>query len=243
MCFGSGQPKTHRATRAQLVELAPRQGAGHPDRSAAVVQEAAFRTYLGEVGQYISARRRQISIVAVGGIVNTLLLRTRTATQDVDFFTDGVPVEDQRLLVEAARAVRARHASELAQDWMNNHTILYVPRELRQSLVEEGYRQQAIVFQSAGLNIYAAPWSYAFVSKLDRISTAGKARDYDPVDAAAYLHQYLSARAAHQIRESMIVEWLQRFQLRTQGDSRRAALRSINNAYEQRFGSRPILQS
>jgi len=65
-----------------------------------------------------------ISIVTVGGAVNTLLLHTRLTTSDVDFFFRTKTKNDRVAGVLVAAEV-ARKALDLDEHWMNNHTAVF----------------------------------------------------------------------------------------------------------------------
>ncbi len=56
-------------------------------------------------------------------------------------------------------------------------------------LYEEARQQNVINFDRNGLTVYAAPWRYALLAKMDRLGTISKAKEYDLGDAVAYLHE------------------------------------------------------
>jgi hypothetical protein len=68
--------------------------------------------------------------------------------------------------------------------------MLFIPRNLRARLLAESIEQNYTVFSAPGLRVIAAPWSYAFLAKLDRMAGRG-GKPYHPEDAANYLQQYL----------------------------------------------------
>src|SRR5256885_3261316 len=57
---------------------------------------------LGAAARYLSNRNRNITIVAVGGAVNTILLRSRDTTHDVDFIHADVQSSEMSLIDQAA---------------------------------------------------------------------------------------------------------------------------------------------
>lgn len=80
---------------------------------------------LGEVASLLLKAKQDITIVAVGGAVNTVLLRSRESTSDVDFFYHTkTRNEDVSAIVKAAEKV----AKSLGVDkhWLNNHTALFI---------------------------------------------------------------------------------------------------------------------
>lgn len=80
---------------------------------------------LTAVASTLNAKRRNVSVIAVGGAVNTLYMRTRPATGDVDFFyRTKTRHEDVTQLIRAADS--ARKKLKLEDHWLNNHTALFI---------------------------------------------------------------------------------------------------------------------
>jgi hypothetical protein len=67
----------------------------------------------------------KITIVAVGGAVNTLYLKSRPQTTDVDFFyRTKLASKDVTAIVKAAgKAAKAIGADD---NWLNNHTAVFI---------------------------------------------------------------------------------------------------------------------
>lgn len=172
-----------------------------------------------------------MTLIAVGGAVNTMLLQSRTSTHDVDFFSAGLDNASGLLLEEAARAAEERSPVPLGGDWLNNSTTLFMARALRNELGQLAERQNDIVFRAPGLTVLAAPWEYAFCTKIDRM-TKRNMRVYDCADAAAYLNRlivttnrgrpisaaFLQQRAAHYGAQAPL-----------------AQLQTVNIEYQKRF--------
>ena len=178
----------------------------------------------------------------VGGAVSTILLQTRRSTHDIDFFAEGLAKQDGKLLYEAAAVVRSQPGSRLEEDWINNRTIYFIAPTLRQELTRCGFEQNDIVFSAPGLTLYAAPWSYAFVSKFDRIQGGGH-RSHDPGDAAVYLDKWLRSKQQSNIPVAAIADTIRRYQLKVAREQDfMDALRKVNDAYQSRLGRRPIQQ-
>lgn len=55
------------------------------------------------VTAYIAKQKKNVVVIAVGGAVNTIFLRTRTSTHDVDFFNNLLTPADFALLVGGAK--------------------------------------------------------------------------------------------------------------------------------------------
>ncbi|KAK1219353.1 hypothetical protein PQX77_017928 [Marasmius sp. AFHP31] len=192
----------------------------------------SIKSGLKAVADSIRAKGNNISIVAVGGAVNTVLLRTRQSTSDVDFFyRTKTKHEDVTQVILAADA--ARKALKLDDHWLNNHTALFIQvgvflttfawekgftdeiintqEGTIQRLYDEAVQQKDIVFNAPGLTVYAAPWRYALAAKLDRLSMPG-ARPYDLSDAVDYLARLIEKQGGKAVKKSALKAWATEFQ-------------------------------
>jgi hypothetical protein len=147
---------------------------------------------LGYVAEYLRSKNEQLTIVTVGGAVNTLFLQSRQSTHDVDFLGTNLDNRQQGLLDEAAQYAESQSRVPLAGEWFNNQTALWLPIDVHRELTRVALEQNAIVFEERGLKVVAAPWSYAFCTKADRLSR-DNARPYDLADAPSYLRFYIDA--------------------------------------------------
>ncbi len=196
------------------------------------------------MASYITGRRRELSIVVVGGVVSTMLLRTRDSTQDIDFFSEQLSREDAKLLMEASQHVRQQLTDpRLGSGWFNNMTTFFINSRIRAQLVAEGLAQNAVVFQSPGLTLLAAPWAYQFCAKVHRMAGGGR-KGHDAGDAAGYLYQFLTSQNMQTISADEIGQLLERYQI--QGIDRSGlleAFQAINEAFAARYGNaNPIVQ-
>ena len=146
---------------------------------------------LGFVAQYLRERNEDLVIIAVGGAVNTVLLKTRNVTHDVDFFGATLDGRRLRMLREAGQFAIERSSVQLSQDWLNNATAR-MPGVVENidHLIQAAVEQNDVLFSERGLKVLAAPWRYAFVKKVSRL-TQGTGRTYDAADAVAYIHQHI----------------------------------------------------
>ncbi|KAI0110318.1 hypothetical protein GGR51DRAFT_510619 [Nemania sp. FL0031] len=192
---------------------------------------------LGNVASYVKKKGGDITVVAVGGAVNTIHLRSRLATQDLDFFNNRLTPKDFELLVMGARESLKRDKT-LEEDWFNNRTILFMPQEQRSTLTDEAFNQQEVIFHQPGLTILAAPWNYAFCCKVDRLAGGGiqSARIYDLDDAVQYLAQYLKLQRQTQIQRETIKAWFARFLL-SWNDNVEEVIVKVNRAYQANGGT------
>lgn len=179
---------------------------------------ATLEKALKDVATYIKKHGRELTIVAVGGAVNCMALRTRDTTHDFDFFNNRFGPKDYELFAAAAASAQKK-TKQLDTGWLNNRTVVFMPIDLRDSLTDEAIRQNDIVFNSPGLRVLAAPWNYALCCKIDRIAGSGitSKRPYDLDGAVAYLRRYLSRLPAgpneKRIPKAEIIAWMARFGL------------------------------
>ncbi|CEJ57059.1 hypothetical protein PMG11_05767 [Penicillium brasilianum] len=111
---------------------------------------------LQNVAAYIASKDQGITLIVVGGTINTMLLRSRPNTHDVDFFNDNLTPAEIKCLSKATKSAFKKNRT-LGQEWLNNHTVLFIPLHIRRILTMEALDQHAIVFQASGLTILAAP--------------------------------------------------------------------------------------
>ena len=84
-----------------------------------------IRQGLTSVAATLHSKGQNISLVAVGGAVNTLLLHTRESTGDVDFFYwTKTRNEDVTKVIVAANSAATK--LKLGDHWLNNHTAVFI---------------------------------------------------------------------------------------------------------------------
>lgn len=177
--------------------------------------------------------------VTVGGAVNTVHLRSRPGTHDIDFFLPRPDDSEHRALIVAARHVNRRSGGALGAEWFNNATQLLIGAANQSRLASAAFEQNAVVYDKTssarGLRLSAAPWPYAISAKLARISTA-RHRAYDMEDAVRYLGEYL--RLGQQ--RSVSARGIRRWESQHGHSITDEVLRSANASYNELFGSYPI---
>lgn len=151
-----------------LRELAPRRTPGQEVPIPNLTRDILLKA-LSTVASFIKKKGGDVTVVAVGGAVNTIHLQSRMVTHDVDFFNSRMTAQEIALLVDGAKAT-AKRTKGLEGDWFNNRTILFMPRAQAASLTDQAFAQNEVIFHESGLKILAAPWHYAFCCKVDRIS-------------------------------------------------------------------------
>ncbi|KZV63926.1 hypothetical protein PENSPDRAFT_615930 [Peniophora sp. CONT] len=170
-----------------------------------------IRRGLSIVAAAVHGQGMNINMVTVGGTVNTMLLRTRQSTTDVDIFfrTKARTVDTLRVLTAATSA--ACKGLGLEEGWLNDDVALYVQEDSLKELYEEAIEQNEIVFRASGFTVYAAPWRFALITKVDRLSKA-EARPYDMSDAVAFLSR-LVAQHGVALRREELASWAIEFEL------------------------------
>ena len=97
-----------------------------PGASAAVsLTEKHITDGLNAVAAQLAKDKLNISIVAVGGAVNALYLRSRSTTSDVDFFY-RTKTKDQNVTRVISAAEGASKKLGLDKQWLNNHTAVFI---------------------------------------------------------------------------------------------------------------------
>lgn len=53
------------------------------------------------VAQYLAQREKQVSIVTTGGVINTVVIRSRQTTHDIDFLNPRIANGNEAIFLEA----------------------------------------------------------------------------------------------------------------------------------------------
>lgn len=80
-------------------------------------------------------------------------------------------------------------------------------------LYDRAIQQNEKVFSAKGLTVYAAPWDYAMMTKLDRAAKPGS-KSYDMTDAVDYLGCLIRSRGGRAVKRSELMAWATRYKLR-----------------------------
>ncbi|KAI1388825.1 uncharacterized protein F4822DRAFT_259240 [Hypoxylon trugodes] len=223
-----------------MVPSQRRDADGHPwenvkfDLTRDVLKEA-----LDVMATYLDREQVTIRVVAVGGAINVLYFQSRETTHDVDFFLGNSRSPQNHVLGDAARYANKAFYNELGTEWFNNSNQICIPGKIQKGLADAAIKQDAIVYSGEGANgglvIYAAPWSYAFCGKLDRLC-GDNPNSYDLEDAIEYLNEYLYTKREHWVPLHRIARWCKTYQKKVT----REVIRQIDDAYYARFGRRGI---
>lgn len=229
------------STRA-LRELAPQKTPGHDNALPQLSRDTLLRA-MQNVASSIVKTNQDLTVIAIGGDVNTVHLRSRQATHDLDFFNDNLTASDFEVLIKAAKEATKKDKN-LSEDWFNNRTIFFIPKDKRSVLTEAALRQREVIFMAPGLTVLAAPWQYSFCCKLDRLAGGGlhSARHYDLDDAVEYLHQYMTTNNVTQIPKDTVQGWFEQYSLRWTKNND-DFLEQIGTKHQAKFSTNPIIIS
>ncbi|KAI8725452.1 hypothetical protein NCS52_00116300 [Fusarium sp. LHS14.1] len=192
------------------------------------------------MAEYLDECGIEANVVVVGGAVNTVYLGSRESTHDVDFFLEDPASKEYMSLDLAAKFANRQAEGRLGEEWFNNSTQLFMARDVQTSLVWQAKRQNAVVFEKrgtkGGLKVYAAPWTYALCSKLNRLCEIN-ARSYDMDDAVVYLNRHLLLTTENRVKSQELYDWCRWYN----HDVRREILKQLDEKYFQSYGYKPIV--
>ncbi|MCJ1313575.1 hypothetical protein MMC25_007254 [Agyrium rufum] len=201
---------------------------------------------LDHMGRYLDNQGVTARVVTLGGAVNTIYLRSRPSTRVVHFFMDD-PRSPLHTVIHEAACSAARSSTEspgviLGPDWFNNATQLLMDRQVQTRLVGEALQQNTVVHelrgQRGGLIVYAAPWAYAFCTKLDRLCGTYR-KQYVMRDAVMYLHEYLRSSNKHSVTRGEVTEWCQEYRKKMTD----AVLDEVNSQYSHAYNRQAIIRA
>lgn len=222
--MGGGLSKEKKRRRAQITNISgpqdplmhiPRPRIDHDGRLLRIedheLDRRTLEAALTTMAVYIDRRRQNITIITVGGAVNTMLLQSRQSTHDVDFCGTNLNNDQRILLDEAARYAEEQSQTPLGGEWFNNQMMLWLPPNIHRQVTQEALEQDEVVFERRGLKVVAAPWKYALCGKMNRLVRPHEARPYDVTDAASYLHHYILKHGGP-VSAAQIKQWCRAYQ-------------------------------
>ncbi|KAJ6023494.1 uncharacterized protein N7446_013857 [Penicillium canescens] len=218
----------------QMIPTPQRDGSGRPlvhgsfemNRDQLLI---AFQ-YMAE---YLHRQGVNLCIYVAGGAVNTIYLRSRHTTGDVDFFGAN---DKSRHLRDASKYAQQRSTCQLGANWFNNSMSLFLTRTIEQDLIAAARRQNAVLFSKPGLAVYAVPWEYALCGKTDRLTKSDR-RPYDTSDAVAYLSQCIKGNRGRAIQAQQVEAWARKYNKAVS----RSVLIEIDAAYKRSHGEHGIM--
>ncbi|KAM0804881.1 hypothetical protein BDR22DRAFT_799805 [Usnea florida] len=213
----------------------PRPPIGHNQRRIRVekyeLDRPTLQAALTAMADFIACQQQSITIVIVGGAVNTLLIQNRRSTHDIDFFGTNIDGHQRVLLDDAARYAERRSQVPLGGEWFDNQTMLWLPPNIHRKVTQEALEQNEVVFEREGLKVVAAPWKYALCGKMGRLIRPSQAQPYDVTDAASYLRQHILKHGGP-VAEANIKRWCQDY-LKDTSDE---VILAVNIEYQHLYG-------
>lgn len=184
------------------------------------------------VSGYLQQQDTNVDLVALGGVVNVLHLHTRLATSDLTFFSAKNDPHEAELLHSASRYVTDQGFARLRENWLNSSPDLVLSTALTQTTATSALQQNEVLFHSAGLVVYAAPWDFALCVKIDRITKDRRLRPDDVTDAATYLNRYIQRHQNQPVERAIIQGWASDYNTRISID----AIFEVNAEHRKLFG-------
>ncbi|KIM90049.1 hypothetical protein PILCRDRAFT_2283 [Piloderma croceum F 1598] len=98
-------------------------------------------------------------------------------------------------------------------------------------LYAQAKEQNDIIFKQPSLTVYATPWHYALITKLDRLKNKGS-KSYDLNDAVVYLNKVIGRRDNRPVHASELSKWAKKFHLVVPENS---LIAQLEMAYAQKY--------
>jgi hypothetical protein len=181
---------------------------------------------LKDTAGVLDSRGKDVRLIVVGGIIATLVTKTRSTTHDVDFFTLKNPRGEIKELLEISAVVGRR--LDMSPEWLNNATQLFIKPQVARDLEDAA---EHVIFQEPGLTLVSAPYRYLIASKIDRIAGGGKVA-HDIADAAGFIHELRRVEQLDQISHTEFIEWATTYNTKLNTK----ALKDVANFYKQKYG-------
>ena len=175
------------------------------------LDESTLSAALSLMADHLVSKGLSLTVLAVGGAVNVMLLKSRRTTHDVDFFGTNINNEERAHLSDAAKYAETHSNTPLGGEWFNNHAQLWLNRDVHCLVTRQALEQNEAIFERRGLRILAAPWNFALCGKIDRLLKPAEVRPYDKSDAVAYLHHYVQRNQGHPVLLEDIRTWCSQY--------------------------------
>lgn len=172
--------------------------------------------------------------MAAVNAVSSALLPTRDKPLKIDIYNN---LTDRQVdaLVTGCRIASEQSRSPFTSRFFSNHVLLVLSKSVQKMVLQTASEQNEEVFASPGLKILAAPWNFAFCTKIER-NTKPTQWSYDVDDASMCLHRHIQKHGGGGVFVHEIRRWAHMFNI-TIEDS---ALREVDECYRQRFGRAAI---
>jgi hypothetical protein len=102
------------------------------------------------------------------------------------------------------------------------------------TLYEDAVKQNVVIYNNPSLLVLAAPWRYALVCKIDRLSQTSDKKDKDLGDAVAYLHEIVKG-LGHAVTKAELKQWAEMYKMKQKPKD--TVLDSLEAAYHSKYGT------
>ncbi|OJD20947.1 hypothetical protein ACJ73_07715 [Blastomyces percursus] len=109
------------------------------------IERPVLENALNAMAEFLSQRNEEITVIAVGGAVNTLFHRSRTSTHDVDIFGSNLNNSSRVLLDEVMQYAIRCSSAPLGTDWFNTENQMWLSPSFHRELTAEAMRQNVVV--------------------------------------------------------------------------------------------------
>lgn len=191
---------------------------------------------LSTVADFFYQNNEHITIVTVGGAINTLMLNSRKTTRDVDFFGTDITDYQYDLLENALDRAIEENPVPLGGKWLSSQGRVSIGTALETQLTKAAIEQGEMVFKQPGLTVFAAPWHFGIAGKLDRISKPER-RGYDVADAVAYLRMWSMVNENRAVTRAELKNWAKMFGKICSDE----AIDNIKDAYYNEYGLHAVV--
>jgi hypothetical protein len=191
-------------------------------QSSGLTREALVRA-LTQMGQYLQAEGRRVTVITMGGAWQVLAGHRKT-TNDFNQVGSNLSAEEQVLLRNVADKVAEESGNRLDTDWFDGLANVWLPPEIREAMTKQAIEEKTTIFKypnsgakkPTSLRVLQAPLRFAFMSNLAKIFWRDDHPPYpqahwrrDLQDAASLLVSYMYHR--HPDRATMTWKsWLEK---------------------------------
>lgn len=177
-----------------------------------ILDRGAILHGLKLMAQYLHYNNADLTIIAVGGVVSTILLRAWFTTTEVNALGSTLTPAQRQFLASAVSYAKTNSPIPLGDGWFGGLGAQDIRPDVARDVYALSVEQNDVLFSSEGLTVLAPRWSYAIMVCVDRLSR-GVARPYDIGDAVVYLHQYIKVGKHKLIPIMGIMNWGQGYDL------------------------------
>lgn len=146
---------------------------------------------------FLHRKNQNITLMTMGGVVDTVLLQITGATEDVFFYNPSDDKAQTLVLKECMDwAVKGGSTNGVPLDKaVNNPTIIQaIGTDFLRKLWAKAEEKKLIVYQAKGLTVVAVPLSYSFIAVASRVDTTRR-KHLDLERAVAYLRGWICVNA------------------------------------------------